>query len=386
MTDLAFRMNEYDEYAVEQAVQLQGAARGDAPRSTVLSIGPDRVVEAIKKALAMGCDRAVHVQDDALPEGPVADRLRSSPPMPRTRVSMLIFTGMQSQDRGSAQVGVIVAELLGIACATTLVGFAYADGAITAKRELEGGMKGVVKLKTPAAGDLPAGAQCSPLSDPSQHHEGEEEGDPCRFRSADLLHEEPLAATASFYPPAKKGGGIVLEGERRRSGRQADRHSEGKDAVCGRAGTGMCFARKEIMKTLLIGEYREGKLLDSTYELLAFAGTTGCRAAMLLVGSAAQLSRNSTAEIYLADAAELRRIQPRSAQAAGPGPCAKENPDYIVFVHSSYGWDLAPRVAAALKAGQVSEVIAAGRWRLPGRVLQRQDAAHRQACHRHSRC
>ena len=63
-SDLAFRMNEYDEYAVEQAVQLKEQL-GNEPEITVLSIGPDRVGEALKKALAMGCDRAVHVQDPA---------------------------------------------------------------------------------------------------------------------------------------------------------------------------------------------------------------------------------------------------------------------------------------------------------------------------------
>src|SRR5512138_2043224 len=64
-TDLAWRMNEYDEYAVEQAVQLREQL-GDSAELTVLSIGPDRVVEAIKKALAMGCDKGVHIQDPAV--------------------------------------------------------------------------------------------------------------------------------------------------------------------------------------------------------------------------------------------------------------------------------------------------------------------------------
>ena len=57
---------------------------------------------------------------------------------------------MQSQDRGSAQVGVTVAEQLGLACTTTIIGFAYDNGSITARRELEGGIKAAVKLKTPA--------------------------------------------------------------------------------------------------------------------------------------------------------------------------------------------------------------------------------------------
>ena len=61
-SDLAWRMNEYDEYAVEQAVQLKEQV-GDSDL-TVLSIGQDRVKEMMKKALAMGCDRGVHVADD----------------------------------------------------------------------------------------------------------------------------------------------------------------------------------------------------------------------------------------------------------------------------------------------------------------------------------
>lgn len=139
--DLAWRMNEYDEYAVEQAVQLREQL-GDAAELTVLSIGPDRVVEAIKKALAMGCDKAVHVVDDAV-AGKDPWQIAAIITAHAKGVGYdLIFTGMQSQDRGSAQVGGTVAEELGYACATTLVGFAYDNGTITAKRELEGGSRG----------------------------------------------------------------------------------------------------------------------------------------------------------------------------------------------------------------------------------------------------
>jgi electron transfer flavoprotein beta subunit len=141
-TDLAWRMNEYDEYAVEEAVRLREQL-GESCELTVLSIGPDRVGEVIKKALAMGADRAVHIQDqDAAGKDPwqIASIIAG---YAQEQGYDIIFTGMQSQDRGSAQVGVLVAELLGYTCATTLVGFAYADGVITAKRELEGGLKGV---------------------------------------------------------------------------------------------------------------------------------------------------------------------------------------------------------------------------------------------------
>ena len=110
------------------------------------------------------------------------------------------------------------------------------------------------------------------------------------------------------------------------------------------------------MKALLVGEYREGKLLDSTYELLAFAGKLGADTAMLLVGDAANLPRYS-GKVYLADAVSYGEYNPDLHKQLVLAVAAKEDPDYIVFVHSSYGWDLAPRVAAVLKVGQVSEVI-----------------------------
>ncbi len=111
------------------------------------------------------------------------------------------------------------------------------------------------------------------------------------------------------------------------------------------------------MKTLLIGEYREGKLLDTTYELLGFAAQLGGESAMLLVGSEGQLPAFG-GTLYLADAASCGEYNPGLHKKLILEAVAKENPDYVVFVHSSYGWDLAPRVTAALKAGQISEIVA----------------------------
>lgn len=111
------------------------------------------------------------------------------------------------------------------------------------------------------------------------------------------------------------------------------------------------------MKTLLIGEYREGKLLDSTYELFGFARQLGAETALLLVGNEAQLPAYG-GTLYLADAATCGEYNPDLHKKLILEAVQRENPDYIVFIHSSYGWDLAPRVAAALKIAQVSEVIA----------------------------
>jgi electron transfer flavoprotein beta subunit len=210
-TDLAFRMNEYDEYAVEQAVRLKEQLGGE-PELTVISIGPDRVIEAIKKALAMGCDRGVHVQDPSVhlkDPWQVASVIAA---YAKGEQFDLIFTGMQSLDRGSAQVGVAVAELLDYACATTVVRFEYADGVVTVRRELEGGIKAIVQLKTPALVTCQLGLNVPRYPTlPSIMKAKKKEI--LVVPVADLLHEEPRAVTASFYPRAKKGTGIVLEGD-----------------------------------------------------------------------------------------------------------------------------------------------------------------------------
>ena len=119
---------------------------------------------------------------------------------------------MQSQDRGSAQVGVLVAEELGIPCVTTLVAFAYDNGVVTASRELEGGVKGVVKMRTPALVTCQLGLNVPRY--PTLPNIMKAKKKEIELLSADqLLSAQPRVATASFHSPAKKGGGVVLEGD-----------------------------------------------------------------------------------------------------------------------------------------------------------------------------
>jgi electron transfer flavoprotein alpha subunit len=110
------------------------------------------------------------------------------------------------------------------------------------------------------------------------------------------------------------------------------------------------------MKALLVCEYREGKLLDSSYELLAFAGKLGADTAMLLIGDENNLPAYP-GTVYLADAHSCGEYNPGLHKQLVLAAVQKENPDYIVFLHSSYGWDLAPRLAARLKVAQVSEIV-----------------------------
>jgi electron transfer flavoprotein alpha subunit len=111
------------------------------------------------------------------------------------------------------------------------------------------------------------------------------------------------------------------------------------------------------MKILLIGEYRENKLLETTYELPGFAAAAGAESALFLVGSANELPACS-GRLYLADADVCGEYNPDLHKELILQVVATEKPDVIAFLHSSYGWDLAPRVAAGLKVAQISEVVA----------------------------
>ena len=111
------------------------------------------------------------------------------------------------------------------------------------------------------------------------------------------------------------------------------------------------------MKMLLVAEYRQGQLLDNYTELLAFARELGGDAAFFLVGDPAGALPRGAGRIYLADVAAAGEYNPDVHKRLLLEAVGAENPDMIVFAHSSHGWDLAPRVAVALEAPQISEVV-----------------------------
>ena len=208
--DLAWRMNEYDEYAVEQAVQLKEQV-GEAD-VTVLCIGSDRVKEPMKKSLAMGCDRGVHVNDDASYTKDPFEIASIIAEFARDKGFDMIFTGMQSQDRGSAQVGVLAAEMLGLPSVSTIVDFAFEDGQITVRRELEGGLKAIVKTQAPALLTCQLGLN-TPRYPTLPNIMKAKKKELLTVEVADLLKVDAVQETDRMYFPEKKGGGLVLEGD-----------------------------------------------------------------------------------------------------------------------------------------------------------------------------
>jgi electron transfer flavoprotein beta subunit len=209
-SDLAWRMNEYDEYAVEQAVQLREQVK-DADL-TVLCIGGDQVKETMKKGLAMGCDRGAHIADDDSSSREPFEKAGIIAEYAKDKGFDLVFTGMQSQDRGSAQVGILIGEFLAMPSISTVVDFTYSEGVVNVKRELEGGVKACVTARTPLVVTCQLGLN-TPRYPTLPNIMKAKRKELLSLPVADLLKVDSRQETAKIYFPEKKGGGLILEGD-----------------------------------------------------------------------------------------------------------------------------------------------------------------------------
>jgi len=151
--DASFEMNEPDAYALEEALRLKEKHQGEV---VVCSAGPARVAQVIREALARGADRAIHVEDDRLASADAFVTCDALAAAMKDEQFDLVLTGLQSDDQGFAQVGVILAERLGRPHATIIMEVQIGDGAsapspvLRVKRELEGGWFQWVALPMPA--------------------------------------------------------------------------------------------------------------------------------------------------------------------------------------------------------------------------------------------
>lgn len=144
---LSFEMNEPDAYALEAALQIREAQGGEV---VALSAGPERVQSTIREALAKGADRALHVETGSLHRMDALATARLLAAAARTEQPDLILTGLQSDDLGSGQTGVVIAELLGVAHATIIMAVEVNGAEVRVKRELEAGWFQYVTLPLPA--------------------------------------------------------------------------------------------------------------------------------------------------------------------------------------------------------------------------------------------
>ena len=146
--DLNYTINEPDAYALEEALQL--TEKQGSGEVIVVCAGPERVQTTLREALAKGADRAIHIEADSLTS---LDTLRVAQVLAdaiKPESPDLILTGLQSDDLGLGQTGVVLAELLSIPHGTIIMHVEPTAGGLKVKRELEDGWFQHVQMPLPA--------------------------------------------------------------------------------------------------------------------------------------------------------------------------------------------------------------------------------------------
>jgi electron transfer flavoprotein beta subunit len=152
--DLQFALNEPDAYALEEALQLKEKQGGEV---VVVSAGPERVGQTIREALAKGADRAIHIACDDLAERDALGVARLLAAAVQPESPDLVLTGLQSEDLGLGQTGVILAELLDVPHATLILNVEVDGQRLKVKRELEEGWFQQIDMPTPAVLTIQSG-------------------------------------------------------------------------------------------------------------------------------------------------------------------------------------------------------------------------------------
>jgi len=152
--DISYEVNEPDAYALEEALRQKEKHGGEV---VVITAGPTRASQVLREALAKGADRAIHLEDANFVGLDAMNTAKAFAAAIKEDQFDLIFTGLQSDDYGYAQTGVIISELLGWPHATIIMQIEKKDGGIRVKRELEAGFFQFVEMPLPAVLTIQSG-------------------------------------------------------------------------------------------------------------------------------------------------------------------------------------------------------------------------------------
>jgi electron transfer flavoprotein beta subunit len=201
--DINFILNPYDEFAVEEALQLAEKNDGEV---TIISLGPDRVVAGIRNALAMGATKAIHIKTDQMPDDPlyVAENLAA---VLKEGNYDLILLGKQAIDDDHSQMASLLANKMGLSAVAVVVKLEIESGNIKAEREIDGAHE-IVECAMPAIISTQRG-----LNEPRY---ASLKGI-MKAKKVKIEAKEPIAAVCNLevqsfhYPPEKEAGKIVGE-------------------------------------------------------------------------------------------------------------------------------------------------------------------------------
>lgn len=210
--DISYEINEPDIYALEEALSLKEKHTGEV---VIACLGPARAQQAIKEALAKGADRALHLDDPALEGLDAHGMARALARAIEKEKPDLVLTGLQSDDFGFAQTGVIMAELLGVPHSTIIMEIQISGKTLRVKRELEAGWFQWIEMSLPALLTIQSGIN-KPRYATLKGIMGAKSKPIQKLTAADLgLRPEDLAPRQKIlkvYVPVKKVKTEFLEG------------------------------------------------------------------------------------------------------------------------------------------------------------------------------
>jgi electron transfer flavoprotein beta subunit len=152
---IKFEINSYDTYALEEALRIKDAGEAEV---VVVSIGPDRVTQALRTALGMGADRAVHIKDEATEGSDSLGIAKLLAAVAKDENPDLILAGLMADDDNLSAVPPMLSQLMDMPSATGVLSTEVQNGSLRVERELEGGALEVVDLPRPCVLSLQTGA------------------------------------------------------------------------------------------------------------------------------------------------------------------------------------------------------------------------------------
>ena len=200
--DAAFEMNEPDAYALEESLRLKEKHGGEV---VVCSVGPARVAQVLREALARGADRAIHVDGDGFSGADAFVTAGALAAAMKEERFDLVLTGLQSDDQGSAQTGVILAETLGVPHATIImeVEVTEASKGLRVKRELEGGWFQWIGMPMPAVITIQSGINKPRYATLKGIMAAKKKEIATVTRESLGIHHEPTQKIEKIYVPTK---------------------------------------------------------------------------------------------------------------------------------------------------------------------------------------
>ena len=203
-SEINFILNPYDEFAVEEALKLKEANSGEV---TIISLGPDRISAAIRNALAMGADKAIHIKSDSIPVDPMVTANALAEVLKEGNYDIILL-GKQAIDDDNSQIGPILSELMNIPAINVITKLDVQGDTVIAERQIEGGVE-----KTEAKIPVILTAQRG-LNEPRYASlKGIMAAKKIQIEEKSIsLKDDQIEIVEYSYPPQKPEGKIVGEG------------------------------------------------------------------------------------------------------------------------------------------------------------------------------